>query len=139
MMKRKWRLLIIIVIAISLAFATRAFFLRRAERERQGNYEAVLGQYSKTLKPGMSRLDVESYLKSNGDTFQRICCLKTPRHAFADIIKIGQEPTPWYCNRYNVYVGLEFERIEWSDAPTDSRNSDRLESVRLFPHLEECL
>jgi hypothetical protein len=62
-----------------------------------------------------------------------------PRNAYADIVKIGEEKAPWYCNKYNVYVAFEFETTEPHGTVTDARDSDRLETTSLFPWLEECL
>jgi len=68
-----------------------------------------------------------------------MCCIRVPRTAYADIVKIGEEKAPWYCNQYNVYVAFEFETTEPHGTVTDARDSDRLETTSLFPLLEECL
>jgi hypothetical protein len=41
-----------------------------------------------------------------------MCCDQVPRSAYADLVKIGQEKTPWYCDEYNDYLAFEFDNIE---------------------------
>jgi len=112
---------------------------KRKERKRQTEYEAVLKEYSSALKPGMPRSEVESYLRLRGRSFRQMCCIQVRRSAYADIVKIGEEKAPWYCNKYNIYVAFEFEATEPHGLIQDARDSDRLETASLFPWLEECL
>ena len=111
----------------------------RAERRREAEYQMVLKEYADALKPGMTRPEAESYLRAKMLPFQQMCCVAKPRQAWADLVKIGEEQAPWYCNAYNIYVAFEFSTTEPHGVVTDARNSDRLESVTLFPHLEGCL
>ncbi len=112
---------------------------KRAERKRQIEYAAVLKEYSGALKSGMSRREVESYLRLRGRSFRQMCCVRVRRNAYADIVKIGVEKAPWYCSKYNIYIAFEFETTEPHGINPDARDSDRLESTALFPWLEDCL
>jgi hypothetical protein len=138
-MRRKWRVVALIAIALVIGLGIKNFLDGRAKRRRQAQYAAVLTRYSTALSPGMSRSEAEQYLKAKGDVFGQICCIAGPQRAWADRVKIGEVPAPWYCNKYNIYVGLEFKRTEMSEAFTDARGSDRLEKVVLYPQLEQCL
>ena len=140
MNKRRWGLLVIAAaLLIVCVLGIKSVIEKRAARKRQTEYEAVLREYSGALKSGMPRREVESYLRLRGRSFRQMCCIGVPRNAYADIVKIGEEKPPWYCNKYNVYVAFEFETPEPHGTVTDARDSDRLETTSLFPWLEECL
>jgi hypothetical protein len=140
MNKRRWGLLVIAAaLLIVCVLGIKSVVEKRAARKRQTEYEAVLREYSGALKSGMSRREVESYLRLRGRSFRKMCCIRGPRNAYADIVKIGEEKAPWYCNKYNVYVAFEFETTEPHGIVPDARDSDRLETTSLFPWLEECL
>jgi hypothetical protein len=112
--------------------------IEQARKQRQQHYQAVVTAYSEALKPGLSRKDVERYLQSHHQKFRRMCCISVPRDAWADLIQVGTEKPPWYCNYHNVYVAFEFASLDRHEQ-TDARDSDRLVGVTLYPWLEECL
>jgi hypothetical protein len=113
---------------------------RRAERKSQIEYQSVLKEYSAALEPGLTRREVESYLRLKGRPFRQMCCVGVRRNALADLVRIGNEGAPWYCSQNNVYVALEFEATEpLQGIMPEARDSDRLEDVLLFPWLEGCL
>jgi hypothetical protein len=137
--KGRWLLLIVIsALIIVSAFGIKDMRDKRAEHKRQIEYQSVLKEYSGVLKPGMSRHEAESYLQSKGLSFRQMCCVGRTRTAWADLVRIGEEKPPWYCNQYDIYVAFEFETAE-PRGTTDARDSDRLVDVTLFPWLEECL
>ena len=109
------------------------------ERTRQIGYDKILREYSSLLKPGMSRAEVERYLKGRNLAYVQRCCIRAPRQVWADLVKIGTEKAPWFCNNSNVYVAMEFSNTEPHDAPVGGWDTDRLESVTLYPQLEQCL
>ena len=140
MKKRRWGKPVMIGALLILCAGIARHVLRaQAERKRQAEYQMVLKKYSNALKPGMTRPEAESYLQAKKLPFQRMCCVAKPQKAWADLIKIGKEEAPWYCNAYNIYVALEFSTSEPRGVVSDARNCDRLESVTLFPRLEGCL
>jgi hypothetical protein len=140
MNKNRWALLVVAAaLLIVCVLAIENAIEKQAERKRQTEYEAIVREYSAALKSDMSRSEVESYLRQRGSSFRQMCCIRAPRNAYADLVKIGQEKAPWYCNKYNVYVAFDFETTEPHGISTDARDSDRLETVSLFPWLEECL
>jgi len=48
---------------------------KHAQKEREIAYQASLRSYSKTLRPGMTRKQVENYLQTNNVKFQQMCCI----------------------------------------------------------------
>ena len=126
-------------LVIVCVFAIKGVIDKRAERKRQVEYQSMLNEYTIALKSGMTRHDVESYLKARNRGFRRMCCVGLRRTAYADLVRIGKEQAPWYCSENNVYVAFEFETTEPHGIIADSRDSDRLVSMALFPWLEQCL
>jgi hypothetical protein len=140
--KRRWVLALLAVMAlIVVGLGIRHIVDKQAANKRRIQYERQVSDYSAALKPGISRREVESYLQQRGIRFRQMCCVRVrvPRAAYADLVKIGQEKAPWYCNKYNIYVAFEFETIEPHGIVPDARSSDKLESTSLYPWLEECL
>lgn len=140
MSRKRWLLLATAaVLSIGVGVGIRSLFARRALRERQTEYAAIVRDYAEALKPGRSRREVEAYLRVRHKPFRQMCCIGAHRSAYADIVKIGQEQPPWYCNNYNMYVGFEFDATDAQGSILEARDSDKLQDVTLFPWLEECL
>ncbi|MGA9507449.1 MAG: hypothetical protein WBV55_02265 [Candidatus Sulfotelmatobacter sp.] len=109
----------------------------RAQAQGEVAYQSTVESYSKTLKPGMSRKEVESNLRSKKARFQQTCCFEG-RRTPDDLVKIGQESAPWYCNRTDVYVAFEFAGEERHPS-SQARDSDKLERVSLLRWPQDCL
>ena len=60
------------------------------EQKREALYRSALSAYSKDLGPGMTRKHVEDYLIAKAIPFQK--------SAAVDLVEIGQEAAPWFCN-----------------------------------------
>jgi Resolvase, N terminal domain len=56
---------------------------------RELQYRSVVKQYSDRLKPGMSRIEVETYLRSNDHAFRQMCRIGVERDAWADLVNYG--------------------------------------------------
>ena len=110
----------------------------RARQEREGGYQAQRVGYSAVLKPGLTRSEVETYLRNNGHEFQQMCCMGKSKNAYDDLTRIGQERHPWYCSAHNVYVGFEFVS-SGSHEFAEAHDSDTLKSIQIFHWLEGCL
>lgn len=68
------------IVAAVAAIATSLWFVhgvreRHEAAERESGYQTVLAQYAVELKPGMTREQVERYLKTNGRGFKHMCCV----------------------------------------------------------------
>ena len=113
-MRRK--LVFLIVAAILISWLTSAWLHRKnlqqaAKRERETRYTAVLGVYSKALRPGMTRKEVETYLGSANTQFSVVYTAFGGRRESqsADVIKIGEEEgSSWFCGKAYVYIAFEF-------------------------------
>src|SRR5260370_36476145 len=59
-----------------------------AMEKREAAYQTKLQSYSDVLKPGMTRKNVEDYLREKGVAFGQLCCIDE-KSAFADLVYIG--------------------------------------------------
>ena len=71
---------------------------------RQTEYVAVLREYSGALTSGISRREVESYLRLRGRSSRQMCCIRVPRNAYLDSLKIEKERASRNRTKYQVYV-----------------------------------
>jgi|ERR1700674_808405 hypothetical protein len=106
-------------------------------QEREAAYQAKLQSYSDVHKPGITRKNVEDYLRAKGVAFGRFCCVDD-RSAFADLVKIGKEKHPWYCEKHNVYIAFQFAAVE-SHKAWEAYDSDALKRITIFHQLQGCL
>ncbi len=126
----------VILVALSAAAICDAG-KKHAQSKREVAYKSALNSYSTALKPGMTRKEVEDYLRGNAVGFQQMCCIDE-RSAFADLVKIGKEDAPWYCSEQNIYVAFQFAGVEPHEDLKVS-DSDTLKRVTIFRWLEGCL
>jgi len=136
---KRWSLVILGLIVVTLsAFTVHHVRQKRAQQKREANYQSALRSYSEVLKPGMTRNDVEGYLKAKNVKFTQMCCVAQHTGAFDDLTKIGQEDAPWYCSEQNIYVAFQFTAAERYKTPR-THASDTLRAITIFPWLEGCL
>ncbi len=139
-MKKRWMVFSgIVALSIGAGFGIKSLLDAKALKERQTLYTAVLKDYSDALRPGISRREVEAYLKQGHHPYRQMCCIANNRSAYADLVKVGQEKAPWYCNQHNIYVAFEFDTTEPHGLTADARDTDKLLGTKLFPWLEQCL
>jgi hypothetical protein len=102
-------------------------------------YEAKCQAYAKIMKPGMTRKDVEGYLKSKGITFYRTWFAE--RDAYADEILIGAEKPPFYCGSYNIYLAFEYISAEppQPNGLHSCTDADVLKEIKVIDRLESCV
>jgi hypothetical protein len=70
-----------------------------------------------------------------------MCCAERAdfaKGAYDDLVRIGQEDPPWFCNENNVYVAFQFAAHE-PHAVAQADPSDLLKTVTIFHWLEGCL
>ena len=106
-MKRWLLLMLVVIVAISLAVAFRSYVKSEAKKKREADYQSALQAYSHDLRPGLTRPQVENHLRSKGAPFTQMCCVDE-RSALADLVKIGEEDHPWYCSEHYVFLAFEF-------------------------------
>jgi hypothetical protein len=137
-MKRLLRIIGGVTVGVALAASIWGSVSAKQKAKREARYQVLFNEYSNDLKPGLTRKEVEAYFKSRNLRFTQMCCIDTPRDVWADLVKVGEESAPWYCSEYYVYIAFEFRSTE-PDRPWESRDSDVLESVRIFRQLGGCL
>ena len=126
-MKRWLAVALAVIIAVAVCAGVSYWRAKQFEKEHQAAYETKLAGFQSALQPGMSREQVEDYLRGKGLPFQRSCC---ESGVFSDLTKIGQNPPNWVCRGWNVYVEFKFENA-LKDAQT-ATPSDRLKSMDLY-------
>jgi hypothetical protein len=134
-------LTLVVVFACALGYA-RTKRTTQLAQQRDAHYHAALRSYSEILRPGLSRKDVEAYLRSKRAPFRQMCCMGSSQTwVYDDLTKIGAEPAPWYCSEHKVYIWFAFAPA--APVPSQggpySNDSDTLTEVRIFHGLEGCL
>src|ERR1035441_4982481 len=125
------RLPTVIVVVVAVLSASGIRHLRKAEarRKREASYQAALRAYSHDLSPGLTRREVESYLRTRNTSFRQVCCGEAGD--YADLVQVGKEDPPWYCSDSYVYVAIEFAAVEphdWRLAVLPRENNDSKKS-----------
>jgi hypothetical protein len=147
MRKTIQRLLILVVATIIVAaigFEIQAKRKEQARKKREATYVLRLRSFTQDLTPGMTRKQVEDYLKSKNVEFRQMCCVEpeelATRSTWDDLTKIGEEPAPWFCSENNVYVAFQFTDHKQSDALyKEDDDLDTLRAVSIYRWLEGCL
>ena len=116
----------------------------RAQRKRQAGYELALRSYQQVLKPGMTRKEVEGYIRARNAQLQQTCCVDPKetgvRSSWDDLVKIGEEKPPWYCSANNIYIAFQFvDHERRHDYEMRDDDSDTLRAVSLYQTSEGCL
>jgi hypothetical protein len=145
---KRWGLLILTLIILGTILAgVRSLYENRARKKRELLYQAALTSYSAALKPGMTRKDVEDYLRAKQIGFGQSCCVdfkafSNPAHddwVYDDLVRVGHEDAPWYCSEHNVYVAFQFNSYGKHGTTADANSTDMLKAISLFHALERCL
>jgi len=135
-------ILLITTATLISALAVRNNIRETARRKREIGYTVALKAYSQALHPGMTRKDVEGYLRSRNTQFTWIYTAFGGRRKsqYADVVKIGEEAAPWYCSEAYVHIALEFSPVK-DFRQTDSDVLQRIEiySRATLPVLQRLL
>jgi len=139
--RKYWRLLSAAAIATLAIFAVHGLREAQEQRKRNATYEAVLRSYSQALKPGITREEVEDYLRQRNAAFRFMCCVdfKSSKSVWDDLVKIGQEDPPFVCNEKNIYIAFQFAGTRPLNGVPDAEPSDKLTAITIYPWLEGCL
>ena len=108
-----------------------------AQQKREAAYQAKLQSYTDVLKPGMTRKNVEDYLRGKGVAYGQLCCIDE-KSAYADLVYIGKEKHPWYCEKHSVYIAFQFAAVE-PHKGWEAYDSDSLNSITVFHKLDGCI
>ena len=142
---RRWRVVAVaLTIIVVVACGVTSIVSRRNARlalEREAQYQAWLRSYSEAFPIGVTRNEVEAYLRGNGRPFRQMCCMPdgATGRPLDDLTQIGAEPHPWNCSEHNVYIGFAFVPKGLRLADPSSNDTDILMEIRIFHWLEGCL
>jgi hypothetical protein len=126
------------ILVLVLLFATGSSTSgQNAQKKREAAYQATLKTYSDVLKPGMTRKNVEDYLRSKSISFGQGGWIDE-KSALADLVYIGKEKHPWYCEKHNVFIAFQFAAVE-PHKPWEANDSDALKIISIFHRLDGCL
>ena len=141
-MKRILLLFLLLVGVVLLVLGIRHELKLQAKRKREAAYQSALLSYTEVLKPGMTRKEVEDYLRARTVDFSQMCCVVGqvhPKHSLDDITKVGQEDAPWFCSEHEVFVAFQFEDHGQYKSILGADDKDILKSVTIFEQLGGCL
>ncbi|MFZ0522755.1 MAG: hypothetical protein WAL95_17145 [Candidatus Acidiferrales bacterium] len=129
-MKRRW--LTLALVGISLG-AIGGCIARRSR--------AALRSYSQVLKPGMTRKDVEVYLRENKIQFSQTCCENgSNKQSLDDLVRIGTHHFPVPCGDSSYYVAFIFDD-QTQHPPAlmpQADDLDTLRSITTFHWVDDC-
>jgi hypothetical protein len=141
---KRWLLIVIgVIIIVSAGAAIRSHIesqthiKSQAEEKREAVYESILQVHSQTLRPGLTRKEVEDRLRAKGTYFAQMCCI-IERSAPADLVKIGEEDHPWYCSEHWVHIAFEYAALVPHDS-LEAFDTDTLKTITIFHQLGGCL
>jgi hypothetical protein len=127
--------LIVVVGAVWLGVHLRE---SRLQRQRSAGYQQVLRFYTGMFPLGATREQLEDQLRAHGAPYEQVGGFDATG-TFSDLVKIGREPAPWYCNDYNIYIDFAFATADPKLNQTSKSESDILRSIEIKPWLEACL
>jgi hypothetical protein len=136
---RRWLSVVLPVITVAAA-AWLGVPLRdvRMKQARAIHYQQKLRSYTDLLSPGATRKQVEDALRARGIRYERVSGFDTSL-VYADLVKIGTEPAPWYCSKKNVYVKFAFDAANPGLNQITDSDRDVLLSIAITPWLQDCL
>jgi len=144
-MKRALPLILILLVAGLCGLGVRYWSKKQMQMRREATYQAALRSYTEALKPGMTRKQVEDYLRAKNIKFRQICCVdikelqSSRRRSWDDLTKIGEEDIPFVCRENNVYVAFQFTDHEQGEAKRQVNDLDTLKALSIYHSLEGCL
>ena len=142
-MKWRWSPAVGAAVVVTIVIAMVLLRVQRRSRTaevaaREARYAAAVYDYAHRFLPGSTRKQIEDSLRHEGTDFFHSCCMGANHNASDTLVKIGEDPAPWFCSERYVYVGFEFVR-DHKGGHAEARESDPLTSVRLYKQSSGCL
>ena len=134
---KRWLVILTVLVIVLSALAVRRSVQTTERRKREIGYKVALRTYSEAFHPGIARRELEDSLRSRNTDFTWMYTAFGERteSQYADLVKIGEETAPWYCEEEYVYVAFEFSGVERHK----QNDSDVLERIEIFQPDEGCL
>jgi hypothetical protein len=137
-MNRRLFWLVVIIAVVSSALLVRSVVKTHRQQALDVANQSALLTYSQRLRPGLTRKNVEDYLRAQGTHFKEACCYGE-RNAFAVLVKVGEEDVPWFCSECPVYAVFEFTATPPPQLLPKPTDSDVLKNIHLASGCEGCL
>ena len=131
--ERPLALFIIAVVLGTLVFVGIRYFGKVREAAKQEKVcQSTLQSYRQILKPGMTRNEVEEYLRSKNIEFLRL--------QGDDISKIGEDDSLiWFCGRPDVFLQFQFTASPQEDSQMDGNGGDKLNDIEIIRKGSGCV
>jgi hypothetical protein len=127
------------IVELIIAIASIIVIRNDVKAKRREGRQAELTKLSEVLKPGITRKQVEDYLRTQNLTFRQICRNQN-QEVFATEVLVAQEEPLWFCSGWGVYVDFEFTALEpdrYSIRPPS--DGDVLSDMHLVRKGDGCL
>jgi hypothetical protein len=138
---RRWRLPLATLVVVALtALGVRHVSEKRTQQKRDIEYQAALRSYTEVLRPGMSRKEVEDYLRAKNVGFLLMCCVNPKefsKSVYDELTKVGEEDAGWFCKENNVYVAFQFAGSA-HEPGFEADPSDTLRAITIHRSLDGC-
>jgi hypothetical protein len=128
-MKKLW-IVLSVLLAVFISWYVRSGIV---QSRRDATYRQALTRFQRDLRLGMTRADVETYLKSRQVVYSR--SYEGGSGAWSFIKKIGEEPSASIvCASWSVFITFDFlssenKRLGADPLPTDTLKRIRIEKV----------
>ena len=141
-MKRILLFLLVLSVGSLIALGVRYELKNLTRDKREVAYQSAVRSYAHVLKLGMTRKEVEDYLRAKKLEFRQTCCVDMKEYkkgSWDDLVKIGEEDAPWFCNFTAIYVAFQFTGRGQFDGMWRADDSDKLTAVTLYRQYDKCL
>jgi hypothetical protein len=121
-----------LVVVVRVAYAywelkVQSAAAERVRADREGTFQAELAQYQRILPIAMPRSEVRKYLESRNVSFAE--------NRGEITVNLGDEPDVFPCDRWGVYISLEFVQPQPGSDPSPA---DLLAAISL-KRIGHCL
>jgi len=121
-----------VVLGTLVLLGIRYFGKVREAAKREKVYQSTLQSYRQILKPGMTRNEVEEYLRSKEIEFLRL--------RDDDISKIGEDDSLiWFCGRPDVFLHFQFIASPQQEPQMGGDGGDKLNEIEIIRKGSGCI
>jgi hypothetical protein len=142
MKKRLLIFALVVAVVLIIWLGVRSNLQEQAQKKRDRAYQAALRSFTEALKPGMTRKEVENYLRAKNLEVRQMCCVdpneSASRSTRDDLTKIGEEQAPFVCSAKNIYVAFQFTDHK-PRGTSKAGDLDTLSAMSIFRWQEGCL
>ncbi len=130
-MKKLW-IVLTVLLAVFISWYVHS---RIVQSRRYATYRQVLTRFQVDLPLGMTRADVETYLKSNNISYSGV--YGSGGNAMSFMTRIGEDPGDIICASWIVSVSFDFRaaenKVSADPLPTDALKKIRIEKAGYCP------